>query len=174
MLMQIITVSDGVYSIVDDNNNVLQTVSNKPQKEINSKKFFRLVNSGLIFFRKKFGKIHVKGVDFLIEHEEIKVTLGGLSFTWDDEKARINKKKHNISFSTAAYVFLDTNAIIEFNSIDENTGEERFSITGMVFQGVLFVVYVERIDLEGNNVFRIISARRAEREERDIYVYGTR
>ena len=110
----------------------------------------------------------------MIEHDEIKIKIGGLNFTWDDRKAEINKKKHNISFSTAAYVFLDTKAIIEFNSVDKNTDEERFSITGMVFQGILFVVYVERIDLKGNNIFRIISARRAEREERDIYVYGTR
>ena len=71
----------------------------------------------------------------MIEHDEIKIKIGGLNFTWDDRKAEINKKKHNISFSTAAYVFLDT---------------------------------------KGNNIFRIISARRAEREERNNYVYGIR
>ena len=30
-----------------------------------------------------------------------------MQFEWDDEKNRINKKKHGISFETAAKVFTD-------------------------------------------------------------------
>ena len=36
----------------------------------------------------------------------------------------------------------------------------------------MFVVYVERIQIDGNDIIRIISARRAEKEERRRYVNG--
>ena len=34
---------------------------------------------------------------------------GDLIFEWDEEKARINKRKHKVSFETAANVFFDEN-----------------------------------------------------------------
>ena len=37
--------------------------------------------------------------------------VGGLKFEWDDEKAKINVKKHEIYFEDAALVFFDDNAI---------------------------------------------------------------
>jgi len=33
--------------------------------------------------------------------------IGGLQFEWDDEKYKINIKKHDIKFETAARAFLD-------------------------------------------------------------------
>ena len=45
-----------------------------------------------------------------------------LKFEWDEEKAKVNLKKHGILFETAAKVFLDENRIEIYddaNSIDE-------------------------------------------------------
>ena len=80
------------------------------------------------------------------------------------EKYQINVKKHGIRFETAANVFLDDNAL--YYSDDEHSGdEERFKIVGMV-EKVLTVIYTER-----GKANRIISARRADKWERNDY-YG--
>ncbi len=108
----------------------------------------------------------------LIEHSKIKLRLGSLNFTWDDNKAELNERKHEIAFSAAACVFADTEAVVEFDSLDAKTDEERFHIIGMALQGLVFVVYVERVTVEGEDVLRIISARRAVKKEVNKYVYG--
>ena len=46
-----------------------------------------------------------------------------MKFEWDENKNLINKKKHKISFETAAYVFDDPYYIEMFDfehSVDEN------------------------------------------------------
>lgn len=107
------------------------------------------------------------------EHEEIKLELEGMLFTWDDEKEKINFQKHGIHFEIAASVFLDTALFTEHNSVDEYTGEERFDAIGAIGGNTtIFVVYVERVTIEDNDIIRIISARKAERNERRRYVNG--
>ncbi|MBR0035990.1 MAG: BrnT family toxin [Synergistaceae bacterium] len=61
-------------------------------------------------------------------------------------------------------------AIFDFNSVDEYTGEERFDVIGFFEGGIMFVVYVERITVEDNDINRIISARFADRKEKRRYV----
>jgi len=91
-------------------------------------------------------------------------SIEGLNFEWDDKKYQINIKKHGIRFETASNVFLDNNALYYLD--DEHSGEEeRFKIVGMV-EKVLAVIYTER-----GEVNRIISARRADKFERNDY-YG--
>ena len=108
-----------------------------------------------------------------IEEDEIKLRLGDMLFTWDDEKEKINIRKHKIDFKTAASIFVDSYLYVEFNSVDEYTGEERFDAIGMVAGNrAIFVVYVERIAIDGDDIIRIISARHAERKERMLYVNG--
>ena len=63
--------------------------------------------------------------------------------------------------------------MLEYNSVDKYTGEERWNAIGAFEAGILFVVYVERITIDDNDIIRIISARRAERDEKRRYVYGT-
>ena len=111
-----------------------------------------------------------------VESEEIKLRLGDMLFTWDDEKERINIRKHRLDFTVAASVFLDCDAFFEDNSIDEYTGEERFDVIGMFAGPLMYVVYVERViaDDEGTDIIRIISARDANKEERKRYVNGYR
>ncbi|MBQ9389628.1 MAG: BrnT family toxin [Synergistaceae bacterium] len=108
-----------------------------------------------------------------IENEEIKLELGGMLFTWDDEKERINIRKHKLDFASAASVFMDTYLFTESNSVDEYTGEERFDAIGAIGgQRLIFVVYVERVTTDDDDIIRIISARRAIKEERIKYVNG--
>ena len=90
-------------------------------------------------------------------------------FTWDDEKERINIRKHGLDFTAAASVFLDEYVTYGYNSVDELTGEERLNVTGWLAGKVMFVVYVERVTINGNDIIRIISAREATRKEKMRY-----
>ena len=88
--------------------------------------------------------------------------LGSYIFEWDDEKAAINKKKHKLSFEVAAEVFLDENYIEDFDELHSDD-EDRSKIIGRV-EKVLVVIYTERSER-----YRIISARPANKKERDKY-----
>lgn len=59
-------------------------------------------------------------------------------FEWDDEKARINKQKHKVSFETAAYVF-DDPFYITVQDRFEN-GEYRWQTIGKLYNGVVLLV----------------------------------
>jgi len=83
---------------------------------------------------------------------------------WDDRKNEINKRKHGISFETAALVFADE-ARIEYYDAIHSIDEDRYVILGMVGK-LLYVVYTEREDAS-----RLISARLATPTERRVY-YG--
>ena len=107
-----------------------------------------------------------------IEPDGIKLRLGDMLFTWDDEKERINIRKHGVDFKAAARVFVDEDVLLEYNSVDEITGEERWDAIGIFDAGILFVVYVDRIIIDDNDIIRIISARYAERKEKKRYVNG--
>ncbi len=92
------------------------------------------------------------------------VEVGEYLVEWDDEKNNINKKKHGISFETAARIFLDDNRIEYYDELHSNF-EDRFRVIGIVNE-VLFVVYTEREDS-----YRLISARQADKSEEGEY-YG--
>ena len=47
-----------------------------------------------------------------------------MKFEWDEEKNQINKRKHKISFETAAYVFEDEN-YIEMYDFEHSIEEDR-------------------------------------------------
>jgi uncharacterized protein len=90
--------------------------------------------------------------------------LNGINFVWDDEKARNNPLKHDgITFQQAAEAFFDPFIII----VDASRNEEaRDAVIGLDARwNLLFVVHIER----EKNVIRIISARRATRQERAEY-----
>ena len=102
--------------------------------------------------------------------DEIKYTLGGLFFTWDDEKAVATWRKHKVMFELAAKVFFDENAMDLPDELHDGQ-ELRCRITGFIadFSKALFVVYVERENWNGIELIRIISARVAEKKEREAY-----
>lgn len=108
-----------------------------------------------------------------IEHDEIKLRIGDMLFTWDDEKERVNFRKHKVHFAVAASVFMDSYLLVESNSVDKYTGEERLDVIGSIGgRELLFVVYVERVTESGNDIIHIISARKAEKREVMRYVNG--
>jgi hypothetical protein len=90
------------------------------------------------------------------------VLILDLEFEWDEEKNKINKKKHGISFEVAKLVFNDDNRIEIFDAENSQT-EMRYDTIGLV-KDVLYVVYTERRD-----TIRIISARLATNKERRYY-----
>ena len=87
-------------------------------------------------------------------------------FEWDENKEIANFRKHGIHFKTAIKVFKDANKLIRYD--EEHPQEERYDILGKV-GNILFVVCTFR----ENNVVRIISARKANAEERSRYENGT-
>ena len=98
-------------------------------------------------------------------YERFVFNLEKTSFEWDEEKERINFRKHGIHFATAAKVFLDPNKLIRED--EEHPQEVRYDILGKVGK-VLFVVCAFR---EGN-IVRLISARLATMPEKERYEYG--
>jgi uncharacterized DUF497 family protein len=86
-----------------------------------------------------------------------------MRFTWDPRKAASNQRKHSVTFEEAATVFDDEHALVQ----PDLTHEDRLLILGISARArVLFVVYVE---LEADDVVRIISARKATAHERKAY-----
>jgi uncharacterized protein len=87
-----------------------------------------------------------------------------LRFDWDKKKAETNQRKHGISFDEAQSVFTDDLSIIVPDP-DHSSEEDRAIIIGSSRSGHMLVVcFVERGD-----VFRLISARKATRIEREKY-----
>jgi uncharacterized DUF497 family protein len=87
------------------------------------------------------------------------VTFG--DFEWDDDKAVANAGNHGVTFEEATTIFLDLEYLLLGDAVDP----ERFIALGMSREArVLFVVHCERAEK-----VRIISARRATRQERETY-----
>jgi hypothetical protein len=120
--------------------------------------------------------------------------LGGMAFEYDEEKNRINIKKHGIDFRSAARVFFDYDRI-EIVDDFHSDFEERYDAIGDTSAGnfvkdsiiigtplvgddindILFVVYTDKVKIEKDgqkiDVTRLISARLATEFERGVY-YG--
>ena len=92
--------------------------------------------------------------------------MNEIHFVWDKEKAKINYKKHGVSFEEAQTVFYDDHAL-EFFDPDHSEREDRFLMLGMSFRmRVLVVCHCVR---EEGAIIRIISARKAMRHEAKHY-----
>jgi uncharacterized protein len=90
-----------------------------------------------------------------------------MQFEWSVEKAKLNLKKHGVSFSEASTVFKDTLSVT-FPDPQHSYGEERYVIIGLSSANrILVVSHTDR----GDHV-RIISAREATRNERRFYEDG--
>jgi uncharacterized protein len=91
-------------------------------------------------------------------------------YEWDEHKNRRNQRQHGgISFEVATLVFEDECCLIGADRIDE-TGEQRWHALGEVRlepdgAAILLVAHAYREDVYGEEVIRIISARRAEKHE---------
>ena len=89
-----------------------------------------------------------------------------LQIEWDQAKNRSNKRKHGVSFEEAETVFYDDSAILVEDD-DPDEPEERFVLLGV--SAGLRTLVVCHCYREDDHVIRIISARRADRQERRDY-----
>ncbi len=86
-------------------------------------------------------------------------------FEWDDAKAGANLRKHGVSFEEAASVFSEWGAPVN-GDVEHSTREDRFIIVGASeLHRLLTVAFTYRDD----ETVRIISTRRANRREQQIY-----
>jgi hypothetical protein len=87
-----------------------------------------------------------------------------MQYEWDPAKDALNKRKHGYSLAQGVPALEDANKVAWFDDRFDY-GEERELTIGLNQQNVVFVVSVEKV----KEVTRIISVRKAKRDEERIY-----
>ena len=82
-------------------------------------------------------------------------------FEWDEDKNLANRRKHGISFHEASTIFEGRVLSLEDNGHNGEARQRSYGLGGIV---VVCVVHTDR-----NGVTRIISARKATRNERKLF-----
>ncbi len=92
-----------------------------------------------------------------------------LQFEWDSRKAKINTKKHGVSFDEASTVFANPLSRIFYDK-EHSIDEEREIIIGhSTIHRLIIVCFTER----SRDLVRIISARKATKKEGKAYEKNT-
>ena len=89
-----------------------------------------------------------------------------MRFEWDGRRARANVAKHGVSFEVGITTFDDPFALLADDASHSTRTEQREWLIGESDRGVLVVVFTRR---EQGRVYRLISARTANRQERKQY-----
>jgi uncharacterized DUF497 family protein len=90
-----------------------------------------------------------------------------MKFEWDPRKAILNLRKHGVSFEETTTAFRDPLSVTAPDP-DPSMSEHRFVTFGVSSKGRLLTIsHTER-----GESFRIINARRATKQEREIYEEG--
>jgi len=89
-----------------------------------------------------------------------------MPWTWDPDKDAANRRKHRVSFETAAFVFDDP---MHASRPDPHPDGDRWQTVGMAGGVTLLVVHTWSEDSDEG---RIISARKATAHERRAYEEG--
>src|SRR5690349_13225188 len=86
---------------------------------------------------------------------------------WDAHKSKVNRQKHKVAFETAAIAVEDQFSVTH---TDASSADEEWRITTCAVEPglILFVVHTH-FERKGEEVIRIISARKAEPRERRLY-----
>ena len=92
-----------------------------------------------------------------------------MKFDWDPDKNETNLKKHGVGFDEAETVFEDERAVTIFDE-DHSGDEDRFIIIGISRK--LRELTVCHCCQNGDEITRIISARRATKGESELYERG--
>ena len=91
-----------------------------------------------------------------------------LRFEWNQAKARSNLVKHGLSFAEACTVFEDDNARVFVDPV-HSIHEERLLLLGSSSNGNICVVCFSE---KRGDLVRVISARKANRQESLVYLKG--
>ncbi|TXL12757.1 hypothetical protein BMR06_17175 [Methylococcaceae bacterium HT5] len=87
-------------------------------------------------------------------------------YLWDNNKNKINVSKHGVSFDEAQTAFYDEYAI-QFFDPEHSEKEDRFLLLGTSFK--LKTLVVCHCFREEEAIIRIISARKADKDESKAY-----
>ena len=92
--------------------------------------------------------------------------MAELRFDWDPKKDRDNQRDHKVAFEEAKTAFADEHGLLMADP-DHSEDEDRFLLLGLSAKLRLLVVcHTYR---EEDEVIRLISARTADRSERNQY-----
>ena len=86
-----------------------------------------------------------------------------MKFEWDEDKNRANIRRHRIDFADVQPLF-DGPMFVTLDT-RKDYGEDRMVGIGFLGDAMLVVVFVEKAE----DTIRLISARKAERHERDRF-----
>lgn len=91
-----------------------------------------------------------------------------LKFEWNSDKNQLNIEKHNIGFEEAKEVYLDP---MHISKLDHRFDyfEERWITLGKSTKDKILVVANMFFDENGEEIIRILSARKANQKERIFY-----
>jgi hypothetical protein len=92
--------------------------------------------------------------------------MSDLRFEWDPRKAAANRRKHGVSFTEAESVFADEHALL-LDDPEHSEAEDRLVLLGL--SSALRVLVVVHCYRARDSVIRLISARRADADERRQY-----
>ncbi len=95
-------------------------------------------------------------------------------FDWDPTKAKINLRKHRVSFEQASTIFLDPRMITVFDT-EHSEHEDRWATMGIDRNGILLIVVhtFQQLDADCCRI-RIVYARKATRKESKQYREGNK
>ena len=85
-----------------------------------------------------------------------------MRYIWDEAKRKANLKKHGLDFADVEKVFIGP--LVLFEDSRENYGEQRMIGIGLLDCLVVLIVHVET-----DETIRIISMRKADTDEIDLY-----
>lgn len=89
-----------------------------------------------------------------------------MRYTWNEAQRQANLKKHGLDFADAEKVFASPMAL--FEDTRANYGEQR-----MIGMGLLDFLVVLIVHVESDDEIRIISMRKANSDETDLYYRNT-
>ncbi|MGH1487708.1 MAG: BrnT family toxin [Cellvibrionaceae bacterium] len=91
-----------------------------------------------------------------------------MEFEWDENKRLKTLRERKIDFIDMIDLWDDPRRQ-EVRDLRHDYGESRFQTIGSIKFNIYFVIYTERVYEDGVEVIRIISARRANKKEREMY-----
>ncbi len=91
-----------------------------------------------------------------------------MKYEWDEKKNKINQQRHGVSFEEAKEVFEDP---LQISKLDYRFSyfEERWITIGSTSKHKILVVANLFFTDDGEEIIRIISARKANKQERECY-----